>query len=72
MTQEQPVKVPVSYFPSIEKKYGHPIRYWMGVLDAMEGKKHMEMVEALKSEHGMGDGHANAPVAQYRAQNDKA
>jgi hypothetical protein len=44
----------------------------MKILDAMNGKKHMEMVAALKSEHKMGHGHVNALVAHHRAQNEKA
>jgi hypothetical protein len=72
MAQQNQVKGPASYFPSIEKKYGHPINHWMTVLDAMKGKKHMEMVAALKSEHGMGHGHANALVAHHRARNGEA
>lgn len=71
MTDEQR-KGPASYFPSIEKTYGQPISHWMAVLDAMQGKKHMEMVAALKSEHKLGHGHANALVAFYRAQSEKA
>ena len=31
----------------------------------------MEMVELLKTEHGMGHGHANAIVAHYRANEGK-
>lgn len=72
MAQENQVKGPASYFPSIEKKYGHPISHWMKILDAMKDKKHMEMVAALKSEHEMGHGHANALVAYHRTRNDKA
>ena len=59
---------PASYFPSIEKKYGQPIDHWMTALDSVAGKAHMEQVAWLKSEHGMGHGHANAIVAVYRSQ----
>ena len=67
MTNEK-VKGPASYFPSIEKKYGKPISHWLKVLDGIKGKQHMEMVAALKAEHEMGHGHANALVAYHRAQ----
>lgn len=60
------VQGPKSYFPSIEKKYGQPIDYWMRQLDAVADKKHLEQVNWLKSEFGMGHGHANAVVAVYR------
>jgi hypothetical protein len=63
------VSGPASYFPSIEKKYGHPIDYWMAQLDAVKDHKHMEQVDYLKNEHGMGHGHANAVVAVYRVNN---
>jgi hypothetical protein len=59
---------PKSYFPSIEKKYGQPIDYWMAQLDTVKDRKHMEQVDFLKTEHGMGHGHANAVVAVYRAE----
>jgi hypothetical protein len=39
---------PKSYFPSIEKKYGRPIDYWMTQLDATKDAKHMEQVAHLK------------------------
>lgn len=68
MSEGQKVKGPASYFPFIEAKYGKPISHWMALLETMDGKKHMEMVSVLKSEHGMGHGHANALVAHYRAQ----
>ncbi len=60
------VQGPKSYFPSIEKKYGQPIDYWMAQLDSVKDKKHMEQANWLKSEFGMGHGHANAIVAVYR------
>lgn len=63
------VKGPASYFPSIEKTYGQPVGHWLSLLDAMRGKKHMEMVADLKSTHGLGHGHANALVAHWRAKN---
>lgn len=59
---------PQSYFPSIEKKYGQPVAHWFGVLAPHTDKPHMAMVEVLKSEHGMGHGHANALVAYFRSQ----
>jgi hypothetical protein len=64
---DEKVKGPASYFPSIERKYGKPISHWLNVLAAMDDRKHAEMVTALKSEHGLGHGHANALVAHYRA-----
>ena len=54
---------PASYFPSIEKKYGQPIAHWLELLKSCEGMKHMEKVNWLKTEHGLGHGHANALVA---------
>ena len=61
------VKGPASYFPSIEKTYGKPIAEWKAVVRAHAGKKHMEIVNILKTEHGMGHGHANAIVAYWMA-----
>ena len=60
---------PKSYFPSIEKKYGKPIDFWMKELTKVKGKGHMEQVAFLKETHEMGHGHANAVVAVYRAEN---
>lgn len=60
---------PVSYFPSIEAKYGQPMQHWLDVvIDELDaGKKHMEVVSVLKTEHSMGHGHANAIVAYVRS-----
>lgn len=60
-------KGPASYFPSIEKKYGHPIEHWLALVHGMRGLKHMEIVSRLKTEHGLGHGHANAIVAHVLA-----
>ena len=60
-------KGPASYFPSIEKTYGQPIAHWLGILQNAGPLKHMELVALLKSEHGLGHGHANALVAYHAA-----
>lgn len=65
---DQPIKGPASYFPSIEKKYGRPIAEWQEIVRSRLPAKHMELVAVLKSEHGMGHGHANAIVAYVLAQ----
>jgi hypothetical protein len=57
------VQGPASYFPSIEKKYGRPIAEWKELIRSSDLSKHMELVNWLKTEHGMGHGHANAIVA---------
>jgi hypothetical protein len=68
MADGEKAKGPASYFPSIEQKYGKPISHWMAVLAGLAGQKHAEMVAALKADHGLGHGHANALVAHFRAQ----
>jgi hypothetical protein len=60
-------KGPALYFPSIEKKHGQPIAYWLELLNACDGMKHMEVVAWLKTVHSMGHGHANAIVAHWIA-----
>lgn len=64
-------KGPRSYFPSIEAKYGQPIEHWMNLLDQLKGQKHLEQVTWLKTEHGIGHGHANALVHVYREENQQ-
>lgn len=68
MPSEEKPKGPASYFPSIEKKYERPIEHWLRIAREMSGMKHMEVVNHLKSEHGLGHGHANAIVAFVRAE----
>jgi hypothetical protein len=67
MTATEKVKGPAAYFPSIEKTYGHPMDYWFALVRGQQGMKHMEIVNWLKAEHGMGHGHANAVVAHCLA-----
>jgi Domain of unknown function (DUF4287) len=71
MSEEEKIKGPASYFPSIEKKYGQPISDWLAIVSALKGMKHMDMVAWLKSEHGMGHGHANAIVAHVLSKDKK-
>ncbi|GAA2073479.1 hypothetical protein GCM10009758_15410 [Microbacterium hatanonis] len=63
-------KGPASYIPSIEKTYGTPIQEWLDlIVEQLDtGKPHMEVVTWLKTEHGLGHGHANALVAYVRAE----
>lgn len=67
MSGNERVKGPASYFPSIEKKYGQPIEHWFSILRGAGSLKHMELVNLLKSDHGLGHGHANALVAYHLA-----
>ena len=69
MSVESPkMQGPASYFPSIEKKYGRPIAEWRQIIRACELTRHMELVSWLKSEHGLGHGHADALVADTLAE----
>ena len=68
MSNDEKVKGPASYFPSIEKKYGRPIAEWKALIRARPPSKHMELVAWLKDEHAMGHGHANALVAHTLAE----
>lgn len=62
------LKGPASYFPSIEKTYGKPVQHWLDlVVSLLDGREHMEAVGVLKTEHGLGHGHANAIVAFVKA-----
>lgn len=64
----QKLKGPASYFPSIEKTYGKPMQHWLDVVvSLLDEHAHMEAVSVLKTEHGLGHGHANAVVAYVKA-----
>jgi hypothetical protein len=64
-----PKQGPASYFPSIEKKYGRPITEWQVIILNCGLDKHMAIVDYLKSDYGMGHGHANAIVGWTLAGN---
>jgi hypothetical protein len=68
---DKPIRGPATYFPSIEKTYGRPVAEWQALVREHYPAKHMELVSMLKTEHGLGHGHANAIVAQTLAE-DKA
>ena len=62
------VKGPASYFPAIEARYGRPVAEWQEMIRSSPLTRHMELVGWLKSEHGLGHGHANALVAATLAE----
>ena len=62
------VQGPAYYFPSIEKKYGRPVSYWLDLISSSPLTKHKELVDWLKAEHGIGHGHATALVGHALAQ----
>jgi hypothetical protein len=53
---------PASYFPSIEKKYGKPVSYWLDLVDSSPLTRHKPIVDWLKADYGLGHGHATALV----------
>ncbi|SEN03509.1 protein of unknown function [Loktanella fryxellensis] len=62
-----PISGPASYFPAIEARYGRPIVDWLALVQDRADLPHMQVVAWLKTDHGMGHGHANAIVAHVRA-----
>ena len=61
-------KGPQFYFESIEKTYGKPIQEWLDIAaDRLDTHPHMQVVESMKTEYGLGHGHANAIVGYAKA-----
>jgi len=69
MAQEWPKQGPASYFPSIERRYGRSIAEWQAIIAEGPAGTHMQIVDRLKTEYGMGHGHANALVGWTLAGN---
>jgi len=59
------VRGPAAYFPSIEAKYGRSIGEWKVLMRQTGLTTWKELMAWLKTEHGMGHGHANALVIDY-------
>ena len=51
-----------AHFPSIEKKYGEPMKYWFAVMKKLDGKKYPEQIAHLRENFGFSQAHANALV----------
>ncbi|TDK33417.1 DUF4287 domain-containing protein [Luteimonas terrae] len=68
MATDDKVTGPASCFPSIETTCGKPVAHWFALPDGVADRKPMAQVAFLEAEHGIGDGHANAPVAFHSAQ----
>ena len=54
--------------PPIETKYGRPVGEWLELVRSSPLQEHMDVVAWLKTEHGLGHGHADALVAHVRAE----
>lgn len=57
-----PTQGPASCFPSIEKTHGRSIAEWQRVIATSPVAMHMEIVNRLRAECGLGHSHANALV----------
>lgn len=75
MADEEKVKGPASYFPSIEATYQKTIPEWKQIIRQQPGygaeATHSDLVSVLKTDYGMGHGHANALV-KHTLDEDKA
>jgi trans-aconitate methyltransferase len=67
-TMTDQVQGPAYYFPSIEKKYGKPVSYWLDLINSSDLTGHKALVDWLKADYGIGHGHATALVGHALAQ----
>jgi Domain of unknown function (DUF4287) len=65
------VKGPASYFPSIEKKYGRSIDEWKSIIRSSGLTNWKDLMALLKTEYGVGHGHANALVVDTLRENQE-
>tara|TARA_E500000178_G_scaffold311556_1_gene327590 strand:- start:491 stop:1042 length:552 start_codon:yes stop_codon:yes gene_type:complete len=54
------------HFPSIEKKHGYPVQYWLDLLESRGSTRYAEQMELLQAGHGFSRAHANAVVMSFR------
>ncbi len=55
-----------AHFPSIEKKYGEPMKYWFGVMKEIADEKYPQQIAHLRENYGFSQAHANALVMYSR------
>lgn len=55
-----------SYFPTIEKKYGEPINFWLNELKKLKSDKYPDQISLLRENFGFSQAHANAIVMYAR------
>ncbi len=68
--QRPSVLLPVdpTHLRQTHRTYGKPIAEWKQLIRATGITKHLELVNWLKTEHGMGHGHANSVVGHTLAE----
>jgi uncharacterized protein YdhG (YjbR/CyaY superfamily) len=55
-----------AHFPSIEKKYGEPMKYWFVVMAKIADEKYPQQIAHLRENYGFSHAHANALVMYSR------
>ena len=55
-----------AHFAAIEKKHGHPAKYWLQLLSELDTTKYQDQIDFLREGHGFSQAHANALVMYSR------
>ncbi len=58
-------------FQNLQEKTGHTMAEWFAVIEPTGLEKHTEIMNWLKSQHGVSHGFANGIALQYRARGDE-